>query len=413
MESESFEFYGPVRMQNDPLWIDVTALMRDGMGPLMDQIYDDEHLRPDAQAYFARLNLIESIKNVDFHMEDVTGEDKTVDLVVEIFNRVNSAGTKLSKGDLALAKICAEWPEARSELNRRLEKWKRAGFVFRLEWLLRCVNALVTGEALFSALSDVGANTIYDGLRKSESHIDYLLNLVSSRLGLDHDRVLGSVYAFPLMVRYLEERGGSLSDGRERDGLLFWYIHTLLWGRYSGATESVLNQDLESIARIDEGLGQLTGNLRRNRGDLRITAQDFDGSTIGARFYPLLYMLTRVHHAKDWDTGVELSNHMLGNLSSLQIHHIFPKSVLYDHGYERHEVNALANFTFLTQDTNLKVSNRNPAEYLAHFQSAQPGAIESHWIPMDPRLWEIENYREFLAAVGRRYWREPPMNFCG
>ncbi len=35
------------------------------------------------------------------------GEDKTVDVVVDIFNRVNSGGTKLSKGDLALAKICA------------------------------------------------------------------------------------------------------------------------------------------------------------------------------------------------------------------------------------------------------------------------------------------------------------------
>ena len=29
------------------------------------------------------------------------------DVVVDVFNRVNSGGTKLSKGDLALAKICA------------------------------------------------------------------------------------------------------------------------------------------------------------------------------------------------------------------------------------------------------------------------------------------------------------------
>jgi hypothetical protein len=41
----------------------------------------------------------------------VTGADKTLDVVVDIFNRVNSGGTKLSKGDLALAKICADWPE--------------------------------------------------------------------------------------------------------------------------------------------------------------------------------------------------------------------------------------------------------------------------------------------------------------
>ena len=97
-------------------------------------------------------------------------------------------------------------------------------------------------------------------------------------------------------------------------------------------------------------------------------------------------------------TDVELSNHMLGNLNSLQIHHIFPKSLLYRHEYGRHEVNALANFTFLTQETNLKVSNRDPGEYIQEFVARNPDAIESHWIPMDPGLWKIENYRQFLEA---------------
>lgn len=55
-------------------------------------------------------------------------EDKTVDVVVKIFNRVNSGGTKLSKGDLALAKICAAWPETRREMKKALAAWERAGF---------------------------------------------------------------------------------------------------------------------------------------------------------------------------------------------------------------------------------------------------------------------------------------------
>jgi hypothetical protein len=36
------------------------------------------------------------------------------------FNRVNSGGTDLSKGDLALARICAEWPQAAA--NRFFEE---------------------------------------------------------------------------------------------------------------------------------------------------------------------------------------------------------------------------------------------------------------------------------------------------
>lgn len=398
METETFQFYAPVRMSQEQGWISVTELMKLGIGGFYGQIKENPVLAPNVDTYINRLISIHGIMDVDLHVEDVTGEEKTVDVVVNIFNRVNSGGTKLSKGDLALAKICAAWPEARAEMNSRLGHWKHAGFHFKLEWLLRCVNSLITGEALFSALDGIETSKFRDGLLLTEKHVDYLLNLLSSRLGLDHNRVLGSPYAFPLMVRYVDGRGGKLSDPAERDRLLYWYIHAMLWGRYSGSTETVLNQDLAAVEDADLGLDRLLEGMHGQRGDLRVSPNDFSGWSKGARFYPLLYMLTRVHHAEDWDTGIELSNHMLGTLNRLELHHIFPKSLLYKCGYERREVNALANFTFLTQDTNLKVSNTDPAKYIREFVDKNPRSIESHWIPMDPDLWRIENYRDFLKA---------------
>ena len=89
---------------------------------------------------------------------------------------------------------------------------------------------------------------------------------------------------------------------------------------------------------------------------------------------------------------------MLGKLNSLQVKHIFPKALLYKIGYSRADVNAIGNFTFLTQETNLKVSDRDPSEYWEGFANKQPGAVESHWIPTDRELWKIENYKDFLAA---------------
>lgn len=349
--------------------------------------------------YTGRLNAVAGIKEIDFHIEQVAGEEKTIDVVVDIFNRVNSGGTKLSKGDLALAKVCAEWPDARAELNARLKKWRNAGYNFRLEWLLRSITTVTTGNGLFSALENVNPLQFQQGLLQSEKHIDTLLNLIAARLGLDYDEVLGSRSSFPLLVRYIAARGGHLTDYRERDALLYWYIQTFLWGRYAGSTESVLNQDLALIANLDGALDRLIGQLRQNRGDLLIRPNDFLGWSRGARFYPLLYMLTRVYHAKDWESGIELSQYLLGKLSGLQLHHIFPKALLYKHGYSRTEANALANFTFLTQETNLLISDRAPDEYLAQFSQKSPGAIESHWIPSDPELWKIENYRAFLDAL--------------
>ena len=398
LDEEVFEFYAPLKMKDNPLWIDVTDLMKIGAGEAIKRMVTIPELQANLTTYINRLNAIDTIKQIDLHIEDVAGEDKTVEVVVDIFNRVNSGGTKLSKGDLALAKICAESPDARSEMKARLSKWKTAGFSFKLEWLLRCVNAIIKGEALFMHLDKVKPAEFHNGLKLAEESVDKILNMISSRLGLDHDRVLGSRYSFPVLARYLVQRGGRIVNQEERGKLLYWYVNTFLWGRYSGSTESVMNQDLEAIRKTEGALDRLIGLLRQNRGELKLKHDDFMGSSTGTRFYPLLYMMTRSAHAKDWATGDELSSHLLGRMSALEVHHIFPKAMLYRNGANKKEANALANFTFLTKDTNLLVRDRDPAEYLEEYSLKNPGAIESHWIPTDRDLWKPENYSEFLDA---------------
>jgi len=104
--------------------------------------------------------------------------------------------------------------------------------------------------------------------------------------------------------------------------------------------------------------------------------------------------------SKDWGTGLPLKASLLGKMSKLEVHHIFPKSRLYKHRnkYLRPEVNAVGNFCFLTKDTNLDISNRLPEEYFPEVEEKHPGSLTTQWIPQDPNLWKIENYREFLEA---------------
>lgn len=49
----------------------------------------------------------------------------------------------------------------------------------------------------------------------------------------------------------MSERGGKLTDHRERDRLLYWYVQSFLWGRYASATESIMNRDLHAIESLD------------------------------------------------------------------------------------------------------------------------------------------------------------------
>lgn len=397
LENEVFEFYAPAKMAGNRMWLDVTKLMQpDGLGQALAPLASDG--MADLQAYIARLTRLQSIKDVELHIEQVVGEDKTVDVVVDIFNRVNSGGTKLSKGDLALARICAQWPEARNAMKAILTSWRAAGFDFEIDWLLRNVTTIITGQARFAALADIETPRFQEGLKLAEWAVNKLLNLVSARLGIDHGRVLGGHYAFPVMTRLLSEHG-AFKDAAEQDRMLYWYVHTFLWGRYTGSTETVMNQDLTEVVGQSDAVDRLIDRLRTSRGDLTIRSADFAGWSLGSRFYPLLYILTRMGGARDLGTGaLPLHAAMLGHLGRLQVHHIFPKARLYQHDYLRSEANAVANYCFLTQESNLWVSDRLPEEYFAAVEAAYPGALESQWIPTDPQLWRMDHYRDFLAA---------------
>jgi len=398
LDAEAFAFYQPLKMEGDPLWTDVTELMQKGnagIGEFITRLSQQASAVEKLGVYIGRLGRLLGILDIDLHIEEVTGADKSLDVIVDIFNQVNSGGTKLSKGDLALAKICAEWPDARAEMKKSLKTWAASGYHFNLDWLLRSVNTALTGEAKFSFLHNKTAGEVQDGLKKAVNRIDACLNLIGGRLGLDHDQVLFGRFAIPVMVRYLDQRGGSL-DAIEQDKLLFWFAQAGMWGRFSGSTESYIDQDLAALEGSDGGLDKLMEQLRLWHGGLRVEPGHFTGWSLGARFYPVLYLLTRMGDAKDWGNGLPLKSGLLGKMNKLEVHHIFPKAQLYKLKHKRPEVNALANFCFQTKQTNLEISDRLPEEYFPVFEVRHPGGLATQWIPSDPHLWKVENYREFL-----------------
>ena len=400
VKDEVFEFYAPSKMKGDPLWIDVTGLFLSGLTPHIEALNADETFKPHFAEYLNRLTQLADLNKREFHAERITGPHLTINEVVDVFNRVNSGGTKLSKGDLALAKICADWPEARQVLRGHLSSWRKGGYSFGLDWLLRNTTAVATGKSQFSSLEAVTPGDFEKSVKETAKYVGTFLDAVGSRLGLDHDRVFMGRYAVPVVSRLLHGQGGSFIDSAQKDRVLFWYVQSALWGRFAGSTETVLAQDYDALESA--GVQGLIDQLERWRGgNLTVAAHDFQGLGLGSRFYPLLYLLTRVTSAKDLGTGTALKTQLLGHNTSLQVHHLFPKALLYkakEYGYTRAEVNSVANFCFLTQDTNLKIGMRSPEEYLAEAEQANPGVLASQWIPQDPGLWKIERYRGFLAA---------------
>ncbi len=422
--NERFEFFQPIKMRDDPLWFDVTEVMQAGDGGLpglLEEKLGTPGVHIDPTRYIEvnnRLLRLLGVTDRDFHIEQVTDATKSIDTVVDIFNRLNSAGTTLSSGDLALARIAAKWPEVREEMGRHVEAWRTHGFHFAFDWLLRCVNAVVNGEAAFQHLHDTPSDEVRDGLQRTVKHVDAVLNQISQRLGLDHDRVLFGRFSIPVLVRHLELRPPGVTSTEEWNRLLYWFLQAGMQGRFSGTTETKIRQDLVSVDGTVAGIERLITDIGTKWGRRRVAASDFDAWSLGARLYPALYWLTRVGGARNFCDGTELKTGLLGKGAKLEVHHIFPKAVLYDAGYAKPQVNALGNLCFLTAECNKWIGAACPAEpstyvkgkhdadlrrigcegYFAFVHEKNPGVLESQWIPMDKELWKVENYPSFLEA---------------
>jgi len=70
VEREVFEFYAPMRMRDDPTWIDVTRLFTEGIAPLVPRL----NVEPEKLGlYLERLSKLTGILNRNFHEEKITG----------------------------------------------------------------------------------------------------------------------------------------------------------------------------------------------------------------------------------------------------------------------------------------------------------------------------------------------------
>ena len=74
VETDTFEFYGSMKMENNPAWINVTDLLKQGAGNYVQE-------RPELINRLSKLNAIDGIKTFDLPIIEVTGEDKNIDVV--------------------------------------------------------------------------------------------------------------------------------------------------------------------------------------------------------------------------------------------------------------------------------------------------------------------------------------------
>ena len=385
----NFEFAS--RTRHDPLWIDVRQLLSEGIGAYLESL---SSLGDVADMYVNRLNQLIQIQHRDIPEERISGFEGRLDTVVDIFNQVNAAGRKLSKGDIALAKLCAQTQNGRQMLRRELDRWANEGFNFSLDLFLRTITAVSTGRAVFSALEKLTPLEFKEASTATSAYVDTFLNVAAKRLGLGHGSVLLGTSAIPVVGRLLHLAGGNLADHGGWDKALYWYVQAALCERYGTSTEATLNRDLATVDA--EGVDGLIAELERSTGGrLSLLAEDFGPMTRRTR--ALVHMVTWAQGGRDLLSGKQLEL-TRPNSSNVEWHSIFPKAALRDAGLPARYVNAVANMCPTNTHDRRAFAYRDPDEYLCEIEERFPGILSSQSIPMDRGLWRIARYPDFVDA---------------
>lgn len=400
-----FQYYQAVLMQNDPLWVEVVdcfaSKSKVNVFRLIENAPDEEKLEL-LKAYQDRLTALQNIKEKELP-ELLIPSSASIEDAIDIFDLVNSQGTKLTDAELALTHVVGKWPQARRVIKEKIETLKVNDFDFNLTFMTRALTTVVSQRALYETIHSEPKPKLISGWTKLSKILDYLATLLPARAFINSTGDMSTTNVLIPIIAYLSQHSGKFPNEVNLNRAIHFMYSALAWSRYSGQTDQKLESDVSVVFRENNPWDKLIDALIDQRGRIKVTPNDLEGRTAGHPLYYMTYILAKANGALDWFNGAPLTSKQAGSYY-VHSHHIFPTSYLYANGYDtdnhlhRKIVNEIANRAYLTAETNQSISNKPPEEYLPLIEESYPGALAKQFIPMQPELWKVARFSEFLEA---------------
>lgn len=395
-------------------------------------------------------------------------EDLDIDSVTDIFIRINSKGVVLSQADFAMSKISSnevyggnltrktidyfchllESPGDLKDIEANDEEFVSKTEFDTIKWAAEKVNpiyktsytdvlrvsfiykfkrgkladlvSLLSGrdfetrefkieieEKSFAKLHDAVLHTINKANYERFLMIVESTGIVKKSL-VRSQNVLNFSYALYLALREQKVEAAKIEKIVRR-----WIVLSILTGRYSGSPESMFDYDIKKFFSYDdpEEYLRITENGDLSDAFWNVTLLQKLDTSVASSPYFNIFLAAQV---KDHDKGF-LSEHievesMLENRGD--IHHLFPKKYLIKNGLSKSMYNQIANYVFLQQEINIKISDNAPCIYMKEVlnqcETKEPiyGGIldkkilihnlHQNCIPEGFENMNIENYSEFL-----------------
>lgn len=396
-------------------------------------------------------------------------EDLDIDSVTDIFIRINSKGVVLSQADFAMSKISSnaayggnltrktidyfchllESPEDLKDIKANDTDFASQPEFDAIKWAAGKVNPIYkTSYAdvlrvaftykfkrgkladLVSLLSGRDFETREFKIEIEEESFSKLHDAVLHAINqTNYERFLMIINSAgivkPSLIRsqnvlnfgyalYLALRERKVADGIIEKIVRRWVVLSILTGRYSGSPESMFDYDIKRFFSYDNPAEYLTVTEAGELSDAfwNVTLlQKLDTSVASSPYFNIFLAAQAKSHDKGFlSEHIEVES-MLENRGD--IHHLFPKKYLTNHGLLKSMYNQIANYVFLQQEINIRISDDAPCIYMKNILNQceskvlQYGSIvdkeilkdnlRQNCVPEGFENMDITDYSEFLA----------------
>jgi len=410
LKTAEFNYYQRQKMAESPFWKSIVSCFNDTFDAftLVESLHLDNADEKLEIGSIINKNLVRlrAITDIDYYMQSVP-QGLDIDKAINIFDLVNSMGTKLTDAELVLTHISGRWPQARRVMKKKIEEYKSIGFFFELDLLTRCLVVLLTKSALFEKMTEevyqnTSEETYKEVWEKLVKILNYIIPILKQSAYISGSKDMSTNNVLVPLIAYLSKNNGSFEGGLKNQ-FLYWMFLALIWGRYSGQTDQRLEKDVYLAINSLQPVSDLINEIEDQRGRIEIRPADIEGRGAGHPLHRMLYVLAKYNKATDWSNGGSLQDTM-GDYFSIHSHHIFPQAILYKSGFDsenhldKKRVNDIANRAFITRDTNFGFLDQVPADYLKEVIAKYPDALKQQMIPIEESLWRVEKYNDFLIV---------------
>ena len=394
--------------------------------------------------------------------------DLDIDSVTEIFIRINSKGEPLSQADFVMSKISSnevyggnitrktidyfchllKSPEDLKEIQHNdtefselpefeAIKWAskknepiysttytdilRVAFTYKFKrGRLSDLVSLLSGRDFDSRefkveIEEDSFNQLHEAVMQAVNQTNYERYLMIVRSAgivrkslIRSQNVLNFGYAL-----YLALRERNIDSNKIEHIVRRWLALSILTGRYSGSPESMFDYDIKRFSTFDDPMDYLkqieAGDLSDACWSVNLI-QHLNTSVASSPYFNMFLIAQVKAHDKGFlSTQIDVET-MLENRGD--IHHLFPKNYLTQNGIPQSQYNQIANYVFLQQEINIKISDDAPAEYMKEvykqIDTKQPvygGIVElndlkdnlrQNCVPDDFENMDINDYQTFL-----------------